>query len=158
MFRNSGPKEFGIMAGGFGWLLIVIMGLILVPMWGCPHYHVYNQEMMGIAKLKESESSKQILMQDAKARREAAKDLAQAEIERAKGVAEANRIIGEGLKDNEAYLMYLWVQGMADNDNQIIYVPTETGMPILEAGRLNRPRPVPVPAPEPEPVLKKGKR
>lgn len=129
------PKELGIIAGGLGWLLIVIAGLVLLPVWGCPHYKVFEQEMAGLAKLKEAESSRQIIMQEAHAKREAAKDLAQAEIERAKGVAEANRIIGAGLKNNHEYLMYLWIHGMADQSHQVIYVPTEGGLPILEAGR-----------------------
>lgn len=36
----------------------------------------------------------------------------------------------------EAYLRYLWVQELSDNRNSVIYVPTETGLPILEASRL----------------------
>lgn len=64
--------------------------------------------------------------------------LAEAEIERAKGVAEANRIIGESLKGNEAYLRYLWIQGLQEGSTpQVVYVPTEAGLPILEAGRMN---------------------
>lgn len=50
-------------------------------------------------------------------------------------MAEANRIIGESLTNNEAYLRYLWIDSINHEDNQIIYVPTEGGMPILEAGR-----------------------
>jgi hypothetical protein len=134
-----GTKDFAFVSGGFGWLLLVIAGLILLPLWGCPHYHVYQQEMSGLAKLKESESSRQVLIQEAHAKREAAKDLAQAEIERAKGVAEANRIIGEGLKNNHEYLIYLWIHGMAEQNHQIIYVPTEGGLPILEAARFQVP-------------------
>jgi len=61
--------------------------------------------------------------------------LADAEIERARGVAGANKIIGESLKNNDAYLRYLWIQGLQDKDNNVIYVPTEAGLPILEAGK-----------------------
>ena len=68
---------------------------------------------------------------------EAAKLKAQSEIERAKGVAEANKIIGNSLKGNESYLRYLWIQNI-DNPNETIYVPTEAGLPILEAGKRRR--------------------
>lgn len=133
--NNVDLKNIGWATGGLGWLLLVLLGFVLLGMWGCPQYNVYQQGMNGAAKLKEAESSRQILMQEAHAKREAAKDLAQAEIERAKGVAEANRIIGEGLKNNQEYLTYLWIHGLADQQHQIIYVPTEAGLPILEAGR-----------------------
>jgi len=66
---------------------------------------------------------------------ESAKNLAKAEIERAKGVAEANKIIGESLKGNEAYLRYLWIQSLSDGHSETIYVPTEANLPVLEATR-----------------------
>lgn len=62
----------------------------------------------------------------------------QAEVERAKATAEANRIIGESLKNNEAYLSYLWIQGLKDGTGERIYIPTEAGLPILEAGELRK--------------------
>ena len=61
--------------------------------------------------------------------------MAQAEVERAKGVAEANEIIGESLKENEAYLRYLWIIGLQDGSSEVIYIPTEANLPILEATR-----------------------
>lgn len=136
--ESMGSRGFGILAGGIGWLLLVIVGIVCLGMWGCPQYHVYQQGMSGAAKLKESESSRQVLIQEAHARYESAKDLAKAEIERAKGVAEANKIIGEGLKNNHEYLMYLWIHGMADQNHQVIYIPTEGGLPILEASRFQK--------------------
>jgi len=69
---------------------------------------------------------------------ESAKSLAQAEVERAKGVAEANEIIGESLKGNESYLHYLWIMGLQDGSSEVIYIPTEANMPILEAGRFGK--------------------
>jgi hypothetical protein len=50
-------------------------------------------------------------------------------------VAEANRIIGESLKGNESYLRYLWIQNLESGSNSVVYVPTEAGLPILEAGK-----------------------
>ena len=93
--------------------------------------------MEGEAELAKAEYSKKVMVQDAIARQESAKNLAQAEIERAKGVAEANRIIGDSLKGNESYLRYLWIHSMADGANPtVVYVPTEAGLPLLEATRL----------------------
>ena len=74
---------------------------------------------------------------EAKQRIAEATGYAKAEIERAKGVAESNKIIGEGLKNNNEYLIYLWTKGLSERDNAtIIYVPTNMGLPLLEAGRL----------------------
>ncbi len=92
------------------------------------------KEIEGKKLLAEAEWSRKIQIADAEAKAEAAKALAQVEIERAKGVAEANRIIGESLKGNEGYLRYLWVDKLNEG-NQVIYVPTEAGLPILEAGK-----------------------
>ncbi|OLX60112.1 hypothetical protein DB99_07995 [Salmonella enterica subsp. enterica serovar Heidelberg] len=74
-------------------------------------------------------------MQEALAKKESAKMLADAEIERAKGVAKANQIIGDSLRNNEEYLRYLWIDGLQQNKSQVIYVPTEANLPILEAGK-----------------------
>jgi hypothetical protein len=61
-------------------------------------------------------------------------------IARAHGVAEANKIIGNSLKGNEAYLRYLWIHNLAESKGDVIYVPTEAGLPILEAGRRPAPK------------------
>jgi regulator of protease activity HflC (stomatin/prohibitin superfamily) len=104
-------------------------------MWGCPQYRVYSARLEGEAALRKAESERQVQIEDAKGKETAAKMLAGAEIERAKGVAQANKIIGEGLKDNHDYLTYLWIQGLGTNGREVIYVPTEANLPILEAGR-----------------------
>lgn len=93
--------------------------------------------MEGEARLLESESEKKIAIEEAKAELASAKLKAQAEIERAKGVAKANKIIGSSLKGNESYLRYLWIQNM-NTDKEVIYVPTEAGLPILEAGKRSK--------------------
>ncbi|TSE05227.1 hypothetical protein [Aquimarina algiphila] len=103
-----------------------------------------DAESNGKAILLEAESSKKAMIEEAKAKNEAAtleaeakikiaKAEAQAEVERAKGVAEANKIIGASLKGNDAYLRYLWITGLKDGKGERIYIPTEAGLPILEA-------------------------
>ena len=117
--------------------MIVAAAVLLTGLlWGFPHYQVYVKRMSGQAELEQQEFAKRVMIEDARARAESAKLLSQAEIERAKGVAEANRIIGESLQGNEAYLKYLWVQGLHDGSSEIIYVPTEANLPVLEASRL----------------------
>lgn len=103
-----------------------------------PVYNVWKQEKSGQAELAKAEWNRQIAVQEAEANLEAEKLNAQSEIERAKGVAEANRIIGEGLKNNSEYIHYLWVKGLTDGSSEVIYVPTESNIPIMEANRLKQ--------------------
>ena len=79
--------------------------------------------------------NRKIAIQEAEAKKESARALAEAEVIRAEGVAKANRIIGESLRGNESYLRYLWIQTLNDSLQNVIYVPTEAGLPILEAGK-----------------------
>jgi regulator of protease activity HflC (stomatin/prohibitin superfamily) len=85
--------------------------------------------------LREAEWDRQVAVEEAKAKLDSAKFHADAEIERAKGVAEANEIIGTSLKGNEVYLRYLWINGLQDGSSEVIYIPTEANLPILEATR-----------------------
>ena len=115
--------------------IVAVLALLSTIVFGWPIYNVWSKEKKGQAALKEAEWSKQITIEEAKAKKDSASLLADAEIERAKGVAEANKIIGESLKNNDAYLRYLWIQGLQDGSSEIIYVPTEANLPILEATR-----------------------
>ena len=98
----------------------------------------------GRAILLEAESSKKAMIETAKAENESATLKAEAmikiaqaeaaaEVERAKGVAKANEIIGESLKGNSDYLKYLMIQALKEGTGERIYIPTEAGIPILEA-------------------------
>ena len=75
----------------------LVISLIALLLWGYPKYRIYALEMNGKALLKEAENERKILIEEAAAKFEAAKLLSDAEIERAKGVAEANKIIAEAL-------------------------------------------------------------
>jgi len=128
--------------GGLGWIIAAvaaIIGLIALMMWGYPKYNVYRQQMEGEAILAHAQSAKEVAVAEATAKLESAELLAQAEVKRAEGVAKANQIIGESLKGNEDYLRYLWIQNLENSkEHQVIYVPTECGLPILEASRLRK--------------------
>lgn len=131
--RVTGFEVFGVVTG-----LILVGGLLCGGgyWWfvGSQHYHVWQQGMVGKAKLAEAEFSRQIATQEAHAKMESAKLLADAEVERAKGVAKANEIIGKSLEGNEAYLHYLWIHNLESGDHDVVYIPTEAGLPIFEAG------------------------
>jgi regulator of protease activity HflC (stomatin/prohibitin superfamily) len=114
---------------------IVLVLVICLGMYGCPQYSVYEQRLTGEAELARADYNRQVAVREAAAKKEAASLLADAEVARAKGVAQANQIIGESLRGNEAYLRYLWINNLEGTKSQTIYVPTETGLPILEAGK-----------------------
>jgi len=101
-----------------------------------PYVNVWQQGMKGQAELAHAEFNRQIATCEAQAKKESAKALADAEVIRAEGVAKANKIIGDSLEGNEGYLRYLWIQGLQTNQMQVVYVPTEANLPILETQRL----------------------
>ena len=106
-----------------GWIAIVLVICCLVAalLVGCPSYNVWQQEMAGKAEFAKAEQNRRIRIEEAKANLEAEKLNAQAEIERAKGAAEAIRI------EN------LWVRQQNNVPSKVIYIPTEANLPILEA-------------------------
>lgn len=132
---NDKAARGAITLGGVA--LTLALGTTALVMVGCPSYNVYSAQKKGEAELAQATQNRQIKVQEAQALYESADFQAKAEIRRAEGVAKANQIIGDSLKNNEAYLRYLYVNNLADTKNQVIYVPTEAGLPILEAG--NRP-------------------
>ena len=100
-------------------------------------YSVWSSAKSGEAELAQADYNRQIAVREAAAKMDSAKDLAQAEIIRAQGLAQANKILGQSLTGSEgdAYLHYLWLQDLGNTKNQVIYIPTEANMPINEAGR-----------------------
>jgi regulator of protease activity HflC (stomatin/prohibitin superfamily) len=125
-------------------LIILLLLLIIFGSFGIgalyAKYNVWRSSLEGEAELKKADWNRQISVREAQAKKDAAIMLAQAEIERAKGVATANKIIGDSLKKNEEYLRYLWIDGVQHTTNQIIYIPTEANLPILEATRIHEKR------------------
>lgn len=121
------------------WIIGIFVSILLIAgvMAFGPKYIIWQREMRGRAELAEAEWSKKVDIEEARARKESAILDADAEVSRAKGAAEAQSIISTTL--NEQYLRYLWIQQVEKGDNrQVIYVPTEVGLPILEAERLGQ--------------------
>jgi len=114
----------------------VILAVVLV---GLPTYNVYAKQMQGRAAYEEAVQNRRIRVLEAQAALDSAKLTAQAEIERAKGANEANRIMAEALGGAENYLRWSYINMLQETagkeGRQTIYIPTEAGMPILEAGK-----------------------
>ena len=119
------------------WGICVIVILTISMAFIRPWYNVWSQEMEGKAEFAKAEQNRKIKIEEARANLEAEKLNAQAEIERAKGAAEAIRI--ENGSITPTYIQYLWVRQQSDLSNKtVIYVPTETNLPILESTRMNQ--------------------
>lgn len=112
-------------------IVILIVGMAFIRPW----YNVWSQEMEGKAEFAKAEQNRKIKIEEAKANLEAEKLNAQAEVERAKGAAEAIRI--ENGSITPTYIQYLWVRQQSDlSDKTVIYIPTETNLPLLESTRM----------------------
>ena len=118
-------------------IIPIIVAAIIFIAFALPNYRVWQQNKEGEAELARAEQNRQIAIQEARAKEESAKSLANAEIIRAQGIAEANRIIGDSLKNNDAYIHYLWVEALRETKNAVVYIPTESGIPITEANRFS---------------------
>ena len=80
------------------------------------------------AKLRTEQESLQKEFELVKAKKDA-----EIEVARAEGVAQSNKIIADSI--SEGYLRYRWIEGLQTNQMQVIYVPTEGNLPIMEALR-----------------------
>lgn len=132
-------KKFG-MAAIIG--LIIVVFVIAALMFGLPKYNVWQQEMAGKAEMAKAEQNRKILVEEAKARLEAEKLNAQAEIERAKGMAEAMKVENGTL--NETYNQYLFIrtlEKLADKGSlpQIIYLPSKGLVPVMDINNTQKP-------------------
>jgi len=123
-------KFWGIAIGSISLVIFIYFN------FAHPWINVWRESMSGKAELAHAEYSRQIATCEAMAKKESSKALADAEVIRAEGVAKANKIIGSSLQGNESYLRYLWIQGLQTNQMQVVYIPTEANLPIMEATRL----------------------
>ena len=63
---------------------------------------------------------------------EQARKEAEIEVARAKGAAQAQRIVSDTL--NAKYLQYLWIKTLSENPN-VIYVATEANLPLFKTAK-----------------------
>jgi len=130
----------------FQFLSITLLALMLS---GCYDFNreqnEKDAESNGRAILLEAESSKKAKIEEAKAEKESAELLGQARIIEAKAAAESMIIHSEArarsiaieakaIEGKNDYLTLKKVEAMYQN-GKFIYIPTEAGLPIVEAGR-----------------------
>ncbi len=127
--------------------VIVLAILAFLVFW--PQYNVYAQQKHGEAELARATQNRQVRVQEALAKFEAADYDAKTDVRRAGGVAAANKIIADSLGGPEGYLRWRYIEMLQETStnggHQIIYIPTEAGLPLLEAGKRSN---APLPAPE----------
>lgn len=110
-------------------ILIAAAALIVGILIAWPQYRVYSARLTGEAQKAQAEGSRQILVTQAKAEREAA-------VER----AEAIKIVGAASKAFPEYRQQEFIGAFGEalregNISQIVYVPTEANLPIIERAR-----------------------
>ena len=93
------------------------------------HYNVWSMEMQGKAKLAEATQSRQIQIEQAKA-----------ELEASKMRAQAIQIMGEAAQKYPEYRQQEFMASFGEalregKMSQIIYIPTEANIPLMEAGK-----------------------
>ena len=108
--------------------LVFVLGLLLSLFLGWPYYKVWKQEMNGKAALAEARQSKMIQVEQARA-----------ELDSAQLRADAIKTIGVASQKYPDYRTQEFIGAFGEalregQINQIIYVPTEASIPILEAG------------------------
>lgn len=127
---------------GFGAIIgLVILGVIVIAgfMIGLPTYNVYAKQMQGKAAYEEAVQNRRIRVLEAQALLDSAELTAQAEVARARGTNEANRIMAESLGGPDNYLRWSYINMLQETagkpGREVIYIPTEAAIPILEASR-----------------------
>lgn len=111
-------------------------------LWGLPQLGVYNRTLSGKAALMEAESTRQVRVLEAKAKLESADLDARAEVTRAQGSAKAIAALKSELGSSEAYLRWLYIQGLEEqgkgDQKTVVYIPTDglVPLPISEAQRV----------------------
>lgn len=126
-------------------VLLLAMAITLTSCYDFSREQKFKDaENNGKEILVEAQNSRKAMIETAKAQNESAtlkaesmvkiaRAQAMAEVERAKGVAEANKIIGNSLQGNDDYLRYLQIEAIKESKGDKVYIPTEAGLPILEA-------------------------
>lgn len=104
--------------------VIAVVVLIIILLVGIPLYRVWSQEQRGRADLAEARFNRQVVIEEAQARLEASRLEAQSNRELINSLGgDPDRLIDFRLIDELRY-------------GNVIYIPTEAGLPILEANRL----------------------
>ena len=107
-------------------IVALLYGIVMAFLW-------ISYSYLPSRRLARAEIEKRILVEQARAERDSAVFEAEGEVNRAKGVAEANEIVNSSLTPE--YLRYHYINTLSKNSQDVIYIPTEAGLPVLEAGK-----------------------
>lgn len=124
LFKNNGTITLATCAAAlvtFGIFVAMAAGIV----FGYPVYKVWEQSKAGEAALAKATQDRQIKVQEAEAEQEAASKQ-----------AEANRILGESIRQYPEAMEQKWVEAIEKTSNQVIYLPTEASVPITESARM----------------------
>lgn len=108
--------------------IVLLLGIAAV-MGGCPVYNVWTARLDGEATLARAQQARQVLVAQA-----------DAELEAASRRAKAIEIMGAAAQQYPEYRQQEFIGAFAEalkegNIDQIVYVPTEANIPVLEATR-----------------------
>lgn len=119
--------------------IVAIVIVVAIALIGLPTYNVYSKQMQGKAAYEEAVQNRRIRVLEAQALLDSAQLTAQAEVARARGTNEANRIMAESLGGPDNYLRWSYINMLGETagkpGREVIYIPTEATRPILEASR-----------------------
>lgn len=129
LYSDAGRQEIGQKIHGFLKEKLTERGIVIqdVLLRDVRLPAVFSQSIE--LKLKTEQESLQKEFELVKAKKDA-----EIEVARAEGVAKSNTIIASSI--TESYLKYQWILGLKSNQMQVVYVPTEANLPIMEASRL----------------------
>jgi hypothetical protein len=107
-----------------------LIAVVIVLAAGCPPYNVWSQKLEGEAVLAHAHAARMVLVTQA-----------EAELEAATRRAKATEIVGAAAKAFPEYRSQEFIGAFGEalhsgKISQIIYVPTEANIPIIEAGRI----------------------
>lgn len=116
-------------------VLVAVAGILL---GGCPVYNVWSAKMEGEAKIALQTREGQAALAAAQSTRMVLVTQAEAEREAASKRAEAIAIVGKAAKEFPEYRQQEFIGSFAEALHngkiaQIVYVPTEANIPIIEA-------------------------
>jgi regulator of protease activity HflC (stomatin/prohibitin superfamily) len=107
----------------------LVIGAFFATLWIYSYVRVMNATSIGKAEFAQAEQNRQIKIKTAEAERDAAKLQ-----------AEAIQIVGEAAKAYPEYRHQEFLSAFGEalregKMNQVIYVPTEANIPLMEAGK-----------------------
>ncbi len=122
-------NDFMAFIAGLIVVVALVVGAIFSGIWIWSNLRVMNATSVGKAEYARAEQNRQIKIKTAEAERDAAKLQ-----------AEAIQIVGEAAKAYPEYRHQEFLSAFGEalregKMNQIIYVPTEANIPLMEAGK-----------------------